>query len=248
MQRLIPSPAWRGAGVLLLVCLLLSGCMYPKELRKENQVASSEYLMLVQHAIDQYKEKTGVLPIKNSKEETPIYEKYAIDFKKLKDRYLSAIPANAFENGGTAIYVLVDVEQHPTVKMMDLIAFQKTVELQRLVDEYRTKNAGQLPRGEEVAPGFWTVDFAKLNRQAETVPSVYTRQLELPFLLHDSGALAIDYAADIMRLIDRKQLQDKLDGEQDLRALLVEEYPFVPARSYPYRWQDDRPVPVTAPR
>lgn len=116
---------WRLFGTLLLSAVLLSGCLYPKELRKENQMASGEYVMVVQNAIDQYKAKTGVLPIKNSTENTPIYEKYPVDFRKLQGPYLSSIPVNAFENGGTAAYVLVDVETKPAVKMMDIPSFQK---------------------------------------------------------------------------------------------------------------------------
>ncbi|SDC40108.1 hypothetical protein SAMN02799630_00439 [Paenibacillus sp. UNCCL117] len=237
---------WKRLVVLLGLVGLLSGCMYPNELRKENQLASGEYVVLVQNAVDQFKTKTGVLPIKNSEEATPLYEKYPIDFKKLQGRFLSAVPANAFESGGTAIYVLVDVETKPTVKMLDLTSFQQALDLQQAVNEYRSKHAA-LPAGERVAQGFYTIDFAKLNRKPADARSVYTPQVRLPFLLHDSGTVTIDYAPEIMRLIDRKQLQSKLTAEQDLRALLVEESYFVPARSFAYRWAGGLPEPITAP-
>ncbi|WP_248925419.1 hypothetical protein [Paenibacillus hamazuiensis] len=232
--------------ILLAGCVfLLSGCLYPKELRKENLVAVQESILLVQNAIDQYHAKTGVFPIKNSEETTPIYEKYMIDFKKLKERgFISNTPANAFENGGTNIYVLVDPETKPTVKLMDLAAFQKTVELQRLVDEYRSKHGGELPKGAELAPHFYDVDYVKLNTKPMQVPSVYSRQLTLSFILHESGQVALDYTAEIIRLIERKSLQAKLDPKQDLRQLLVGESPYVPARSYPYYWDGKQPIPA----
>ncbi len=58
---------WMRAGGLLFLLLWISGCMYPNELRKENQLASGEYVLVVQNAIDQYKAKTGVLPIKKQR-------------------------------------------------------------------------------------------------------------------------------------------------------------------------------------
>ncbi|WP_284640248.1 hypothetical protein [Paenibacillus silviterrae] len=237
----------RQAGLLslLLILLLLSGCMYPAEQRKENQLTSGEGIMLVQNAVDQYKEKTGVLPIKNSEETTPIYEKYPIDFKKLNGRYLGSIPGNAFENGGTAMYVLVDVETKPTVKLMDITSFQMVIEAQKQVDDYKRSHNGELPKGAAVAPGFSKIDFELMNKKTVEVPSVYTRQLQLPLLLHDSGQVAIDYAPELMRLIDKKQLQAQLKGDQDLRGLLVQEAFYVPARSFPYRWHNGQPVPVT---
>lgn len=235
----------RLSGTLLLLAVLLSGCMYPKELRKENQMASGEYVMVVQNAIDQYKIKTGVLPIKNSTETTPIYEKYPIDFRKLQGPYLSSIPVNAFENGGTATYVIVDVETKPTVKMMDIPSFQKTLDLQKAVDEYKIKSGGMLPLGEEISPGFYAIDYKILNRKAEETSSMYSPTMKLPFIIQDSGQVWIDYAAEIMRLIDKKQLQNQLDGVQDLRTLLVQDSYYVPARSVAYVWKDGRPVPTT---
>jgi hypothetical protein len=241
---------WRKLTLVLTIIVLsasLAGCMYPQDMRKENQAATGEFVVVVQNAIDQFHAKTGVLPIKNSVETTPLYEKYPIDFKKLKERgLLSTVPANAFENGGTAIYVLVDVETKPTVKMMDLTSYQDTVEAQKLVDEYRSKNSGQLPKGEAVAPSFYRIDFAKMNKKPMQVQSMYTRQVSLPFVMHESGQVTIDYAEELMRLIDKKSLGGSLDAKQDLRELLVKESFYVPSRSYPYRWINGQPTPVPA--
>ncbi|NHN28734.1 hypothetical protein [Paenibacillus agricola] len=231
--------------VLCLMCLALAGCMYPQDMRKENQIATSEYIVVVQNAIDQYQAKTGVLPIKNSEETTPIFEKYPIEFKKLKERALiSNVPANAFESGGSVVYMLVDVETKPAVKMMDLASFQQTVEAQKLVDAYKAKNNGQIPKGEAVAPSFYRLDFVKMNKKPLVVQSMYTRQVQLPLLMNEEGQVAIDYAEEIMRLIDKKSLQSQLNDKQDLRQLLVKEAFFVPARSYAYHWLNGQPTPV----
>lgn len=232
-------------GILVaLLSILGSGCMYPNEMRKENQVATGEYVVVVQNGIDQYHAKTGVLPIKNSEETTPIYEKYPIDFKKMKERgVLSNVPSNAFENGGSAIYVLVDAETKPTVKMMDLTAFQQTVEVQKLVDQYRSGNYGKLPQGESVAPSFYRIDFAKMNKKPVQVQSMYTRNVMLPFIMNDAGQVSIDYTEEMMRLIDKKSLQGSLNASQDLRELLVKDSFFVPARSVAYHWINGIPTP-----
>jgi hypothetical protein len=76
---------FRAAFLLLSAVLLalLSGCLYPEQRRSENRAAVAESVLVVQNAIEQYKQKTGVLPIKNSEPDTPIYEKYVIDMKRL---------------------------------------------------------------------------------------------------------------------------------------------------------------------
>lgn len=231
--------------MIVVGCMMLTGCMYPKDQLKQNQIATGEFVVVVQNAVDQFHAKTGVLPIKNSEQSTPLYEKYPVDFKKLKERaMISNIPANSFENGGTAVYVLVDVETKPTVKMMDLVSFQLTAEVQKQVDEYRAKNYGKLPSGEQVAPSFYRVDFAKMNKKPVQASSMYTRQVMLPFLLDDTGRVSIDYSEEMMRLIDKKSLQGGLDAKQDLRELLVKESYYVPARTGPYRWMNGQTTPV----
>jgi hypothetical protein len=231
------------AGVLLLAWL--SGCAYPNELRKENQINPAEFITVVQQAVDQYHTRSGVLPIKNSELTTPLYEKYVIDFRKLqKANLLSSVPTNAFESGGIFIYVLVNVETKPEVKLMDLTAHQSVVELQKLVDTYRSKHAGELPYGIEIAPGFYYLDLNKLGGQTPQVKSTYNRQNLFNYVIHaSSGTVAIDYAPDIMKLISTKSLENTLQSVPDLRELLVANSYFVPARSYAYRWSDKQPLP-----
>ena len=105
----------------ILVLVTLTGCMYPEEKLVQNQVPYKDQLDSVQSAVDQYKEANGgLLPIKTKDAETPIYQKYPIDFKKIVPRYMAESPGNAYENGGLFQYVLVDAETDPTVKLLDL--------------------------------------------------------------------------------------------------------------------------------
>ena len=233
------------AAALCVMILLLGGCMYPNEQRKENQVNPAEYITVVQQAVDQYHTKSGVLPIKNSTMDTPLYEKYVIDFGKLqKSNLISSVPANAFENGGIFMYVLVNVETKPEVKLMDLNAYQSAGELQKQVEAYQAKHGGALPLGEPLAPGFYYLDFGKLGAKPPQIKSAYNRQSFLNYIVHDSGKVAIDYGPDLMKLIQGKKLEGTLKPDQDLRELLVSSSYFVPTQSYAYHWQQSQPIPV----
>jgi hypothetical protein len=230
--------------VMLLTAVLLSGCAYPNELRKENQANPAEFITVVQQAIDQFHTKTGLLPIKNSEMDTPLYEKYVIDFVKLqKGNFLSSIPINAFESGGIFMYMIVDAETKPTVKLMDLVVFQSAVDVQQQVDAYKTKN-GSLPLGVEVTNGFHYVDFAKLGKKQPEIKSTYNRLSFISFLINDAtGEIGVDYGPDLMKQIQAQALQSSLKPDQDLRELLVDNSYFVPARSFAYHWLNGQPVP-----
>lgn len=224
------------------VILALSGCLYNKNNKLDNMTSIRESIVLVQNAIDTYKQRTGVLPIKNSNSLTPIYEKYVIDMRKLKDgHYISQLPAVSYENGGSAIFVLVNPDEKPEVRVMDLVAYQQTGDIQKKVDEYKASHQGQLPSGAEVAPHFYQLDYAKLGEKQVQVESRYSRQF-ISFVLHESGTVAIDYAPDLMKMITEKSLAAGLQSGSDLRAILVRESPFVPAKSYPYHWKNGQPV------
>ncbi|MDD9267629.1 DUF3939 domain-containing protein [Paenibacillus sp. GCM10023248] len=236
-------------GLILSVLLLLSGCAYPKELRKENQINPAEFITVVQQAVDLYHQKHGVLPIKNSDMSTPLYEKYVIDFAKLtKANYLSAVPANAFESGGIFLYVLVDPETKPTVKLMDLSAYQSVDDVQKKINDYKVSHNGNLPAGIAINEAFDYVDFDKLGMKAPEIKSVYNRQNLITYLVNkQTGDVSIDYAMDIHKLIQDKSLAGTLKAEQDLRELLVNQTLFVPIRSVPYRWQNSQPLPQVTP-
>jgi hypothetical protein len=219
--------------------LALPGCMYGNRIKQQGVPATGEYIVLVQNAMELYQKKTGVLPIRNKDADTPEYERYWIDFKKLKDaQILSTVPANAFENGGTAIYVVASTETTPKVKLLDLISFQQIADLQKAVDRYRKEHRDTLPKGEAVSPGYWQLDFAKLNRSAEQIRSPYSAAKLYP-VMDEDGKVGIDYSPEILRVVQKKGL--KPDNLMDLRDILLDEAYFVPACSFPYRWSGEAP-------
>jgi len=235
--------AWRPLfGLALVGVILLAGCMYPNELRRENRATVKEAVMIVQHAIDEFKNRTGLLPIRNSDMHTPIYEKYVIDMKKLKDGgYIGEIPGLAYENGGPFKFVLVNPEQMPEVKLLDLRVFQQTVDLQQAVDAFKKANNGRLPKGDPVWPGYYRIDFDKLGKKDEQAASVFS-PMYLSFLLHESGNVFVDYAPEIMKLMNETGMTGA-DPNTDLRTLLVQNTPFVPVKSVPYYWRNNQPEP-----
>lgn len=232
--------------VMSLMTILLTGCMYPKELRKENQGNPEEFITVVQGAIDKFREKTGgMLPIKNSTMDTPLYEKYKVDFKKLQQYgLLTTIPGNAFESGGNFYYVLVNAETDPTIKLLDIASYQSVNQLQEKVNEYIRLNKGSIPSGEQISEGFYHVDFEKLKTDKPKLSSVYNRQNQLSYMIQDSGKVTINYAFDLMKLIDAKGVAQALSADEDLRDLLALHTPFVPIQSVPYHWINEHPVPV----
>src|SRR5690606_4501915 len=97
-------------GLCIIGLFVLSGCLYPREMRVENQMPVAERVEWVQEAVEAYHEDTGVFPIQTKDAQTHMYEKYPLDFQKLVPKYLPYIPRGAFEAGGKYQYVLVDPE------------------------------------------------------------------------------------------------------------------------------------------
>jgi hypothetical protein len=220
--------------------IMLSGCLYPKDRLHKNQISTGEYLILVQNAVETYKQRTGVIPIKNSTELTPIYEKYVVDFKKLLDyNVISQIPADAYESGGTNYYVIVDPEGEMKVKLMDLITANKVADIQRKIDSY-VAAGNKVPLGEQIKPGFYSIDSQKLGVKSEQVRSVYS-DMYLAIVIHESGQALVDYAPEVMNAIRMKNITEP-DANKDLRSYLVEQSNYIPVESYPYYWIDDEPV------
>lgn len=230
----------RTAVILFLAATLLSGCVYGDRIRQEGAPASGEYLALVQSAMEQYRAKTGVLPIRNKEAVISEYERYMIDFKKLQDaRMISTVPVNAFENGGTAIYVVARTETRPEVKLLDLVSFQQIMELQQAVDRYKSENNGKLPLGETVTEGYWLPDYGAMQLKRVELRSPYSLTKLYP-VMNASGTVGIDYTPEILRVVQKKGL--KPEAGQDLRDLLLDDGHFVPAASFPYRWSGQAPV------
>jgi hypothetical protein len=212
---------------VVLVAVVLSGCMYPDDLKVENQIPAQDQLEAVQRAINDYREDTGVLPIKNRDQDTDIFIKYIIDFEKLVPKYISATPANAYEKGGIFQYIIWDPENNPTVKLVDL----------RMPDKIRDVKARNMVKkypqyGERITNTVYTINHKNLGySEPLTVESPYTNNF-LPLVLSNEGEVYVDYSIDLKVLMEEKNLKPTIG--QDIRELLVEHYPIVPAYSLPY--------------
>lgn len=226
--------------LLLILVLSFSGCMYPKERMQQNDAPPVQQIQQVQDAVNNYKEKTGVLPIQNREQSTPIYEKYPIDFKKLTPDYLSAIPAAAFENGGRYLFVLINVKEKPEVRLADLTVSQKVQSIQQDVQLFFIRNQ-RYPLGEKIAEGYYLPDYKALGIQEVSFTSAYSQQ-KLNVILSEQGAVGVDYTPDIYAAVQK--LKNPPGPADDLRKYVADDSPLVPTKSFPYLWVKGEPLLV----
>ncbi|WP_227395269.1 hypothetical protein [Jeotgalibacillus aurantiacus] len=214
--------------------LLLSGCMYPSQERAGNEIPYDEQIEIVQNAVDQYQEdQGGILPIKTVDNETPLYRKYQIDFSKLKPKYMAELPGNAFENGGVFQYILLNVEDDPTVHIFDL----RVAETIRSIQIRVQANRG-IPFEGQVGDNMYSIDFEKLGYDEPPVAeSPYTGN-ELPFVARGDGTIYVDYITDLYQVMQEKGME-MTPSEEDLRPILHEDTRVVPAYSVPYYVGED---------
>ena len=214
----------------LLICsvFVLTGCMYPDPARTENQLPYEDQLNSVQQAVEQYQEASGgLLPIKTRDQDVDQYIKYPIDFEKIVPAYLSKTPPNAYESGGVFQYVIMDVEENPTVKLVDLRIADKIRDLRLKIGIN-----GYGPIDVKVAENVYTLDYEIMGfKEEQTVPSPYS-DVNLPLVAAGDGNVYIDYSIDLGRIL-REEKPDVKPGE-DIRYLLVDKYPVLPAYSLPY--------------
>jgi hypothetical protein len=223
---------------LVLTAILLSGCMYPNEELAKNQIPYKDQIQAVQTAVDSFrKDNGGILPIKTKEADTPIYQKYPIDFKKITPKYLAEPPGNAFENGGVFQYVLVDVETTPTVKLFDLTIADTIRDI-----NLRIKTKGYPPYKKRIADNVYTLDYKQLGyTQPPYAVSPYTNQ-NLPFVITGSAVVYVDYRADLYQVL--KKSNKPVKPGEDIRSILVNDSMFVPAYSLPYTLDPKTKEPV----
>ncbi|GAA0353006.1 hypothetical protein [Bacillus horti] len=215
----------------IVFLLVLSGCLYPNERRAENQIPYPAMVESVQSAVDQFQEANGVLPIATRDADTPLYEKYVIEFQRLVPRFLEAPPNNSFERGGIFQYVLVDVEEDPTVMLLDLRLTNAVRDLQQRVNQYLRDQ--YLPVESIVDQQYVKLDYEALNlREEPTVQSPYSMQ-ELPFIVDSSGRVGIDYKKDLYYFLEQSDFEQLEEGK-DIRSILYQSSLLVPAHSFPY--------------
>lgn len=226
--------------VLLVVLgmLVMAGCMYPEENLAQNQVPYKDQIASVQSAVDQFQAANGgILPIKTKDAETPIYQKYPIDFPKIVPEFLADPPGNSYENGGIYQYVLVDVESNPTVKLLDLRMAETIREIKQ-----RIKATGYPPFKDKIADNLYTINFKKIGYKEEPVAvSPFTGD-NLHFIVSTDAEIFIDYRSDLYKAL--KSSKKEFEEGEDIRPLLLEDSMFVPAYSMPYTVDEDTGEPI----
>ncbi|PLR82643.1 hypothetical protein CVD25_05305 [Bacillus canaveralius] len=224
--------------LVAIITAMLTGCMYPNERLAENQIPYKDQADAVQSAVDQFREASGgLLPIKTKEAETPIYEKYPIDFARIVPTYMAELPGNSFENGGVFQYVLVDVETDPKVKLFDLRIAETIRDI-----KMRIYSNGYPPYKEQIADGIFTLDFKKLGyKEDPVVISPYTQQ-NLPFIVTGEGVVLVDYRSDLYQALKAKE--SNYEPGEDIRNILVEDSYFVPAYSHPYTIEPESDEPI----
>ncbi|MEN2766172.1 hypothetical protein [Ornithinibacillus xuwenensis] len=227
--------------ILILMIVFLSGCMYPNSELDKNQIPNQAQLDMVQAAVDDYQEGSGgLLPIRTKSNDTPIFEKYLIDFTTLKEsNSLTEIPGNAYENGGIYQYAILYPETDAQVKLIDLRITEALRSVNFRIDTYRDKNLYP-PFGEQIEPGIFKVDYEKIGMDSPpTIESPYS-DVTLPVVMDTAGQIYVDYRIDL-NIALKEYEHDYKEGE-DIRYLLAENTPFLPAYSLPYTVKDNEPI------
>lgn len=223
--------------------VFLTGCMYPQDRLSQNQVPYLDQLEAVQSAVNQYQEaRDGLLPIKDREMDTPIYQKYPIDFNKLAPRFLQDPPGTAYESGGVYLYVLVDVEENPTVKLIDLRIAEQIRELNMRLNMYKSSN-GFAPIKEVINNHAFRVDWQKLGFSEDPyVESPFTAK-NLPLILNEQGEVQVDYSIDLYEFLQKHD--HHFEEGEDIRDILVENSVFVPAFSTSYTIDENKEPIIT---
>ena len=216
---------------IVLLMSLLTGCLYPSEQKSENQIAFEDQVNAVQNAVDRFREEEGgLLPIKTQEADVDIYQKYMVDFSKLK-MYMAEPPGSAYEVGGTLQYVIINPETDPTVKVFDLRISQAIQDYYLKLRIYMDSNQ-YLPFKEQLSTYVFLLDHEKLGyEEAPLVKSPYTGN-DLHIVVDQDQNIRIDYTPDLNELLkDKKNAVKKGD---DIRTILAKDSLYVPAYSLPY--------------
>lgn len=215
--------------MVAIIAMLLGGCMYPESERSENKIPYEEQVNSVQNAVKQYQEESGgLLPIKTRDMDVDQYIKYPIDFSKIVPKYLAEIPPNAFETGGIFQYVLMDVEENPTVKLVDL----QLAETIRSINVRKSANGGQAPIAEIIADNVYRLNYSAMGFKEEQVAISPYSGRNLPLVVTGKGDVYVDYSMDLYTAL--QEYEGTIEEGQDIRFLLYQDSPIVPAYSLPY--------------
>lgn len=212
----------------IMMTVLLSGCMYPSDEKAVRENPYEDQVDTIQKAVNSYKESNGgLLPIKTRDLETDRYIKYPIEFSKIVPGYTEKVPSNAYENGGIFQYILVDVEENPTVKLVDLRTAERIREL-----HLRRQINGSLPFKDAVGENVYEIDYEKMGFKSPLMIDSPYSNAQLPIVVSGDGNFYVDYSIDLNRILNEKK-PDVKQGD-DIRYLLEQDNLVVPAYSLPY--------------
>lgn len=225
----------------IVTLLFLTGCLYPESNLSRNKIPNTVQLEGIQKAVDTYRERNqGLVPIQNRESDTAIFQKYPLDFSKLKETNLIAeTPGNAFERGGVYQYVLINPETNPLVRLIDLRITNKLRELQLKINFYRSEHQYP-PYGERIEGNVFSINYKLLGlKEPPYIVSPYS-QNNLPIVIDADGNLYVDYRLDLYQALN--SFDNSYSYGDDVRYILANNYPFVPAYSLPYTIKDGEPI------
>ena len=231
---------WKRMGRLLfvaLLCLCCVGCLYPQE-RRQQLDQLPEHINRVQTGVNTYMQTHRMPPYIYKEDERQFTTHYLVDFRALQTTGTN-IPPSAFEQGGNFLYVMINVDKKPIVRLYDLRVQEKVSEVEADIRSYRAANM-QLPLGKPMGQGFYSIDFQRLHEEPVRIPSPYDRQSRLELMIDRQGKVYIDYRAEAMKQIQR--IANKPAEGADLRLWLGQQSFYVPAYSPPMIWKNGEPV------
>ncbi|MGN7373572.1 hypothetical protein ACUUYQ_01555 [Bacillus halotolerans] len=223
--------------MIFVAVIFLSGCLYPHERKSSVQATPyQDQLKLVQSAVDEFqKANGGLLPIQTKDMSTPLYQKYPIDFNRLAPRYMAEPPSTAYESGGDYQYVLVDVENNPTVKLIDVKMAEKIRDIKLRVQMYRQEHKYP-PYQDVLARDLFTLDGKKLGEADSLSVTSPISGNSLPLMIDGDGEIHADYRTELVSCLKKSKKTFKPGTE--IQDIIWEETPFVPAFSVKYTVND----------
>ncbi|MEC1291304.1 hypothetical protein [Bacillus mojavensis] len=223
--------------MIFVAVIFLSGCLYPHERKSSVQATPyQDQLKLVQSAVDEFqKANGGLLPIQTKEMSTPLYQKYPIDFNRLAPRYMAEPPSTAYESGGDYQYVLVDVEDNPTVKLIDVKMAEKIRDIKLRVQMYRQEHKYP-PYQDVLARDLFTLDGKKLGEADSLSVTSPISGNSLPLMIDGDGEIYADYRTELVSCLKKSKKTFKPGTE--IQDMIWEETPFVPAFSVKYTVND----------
>lgn len=220
------------AGAILLS---FTGCMFPDEHRMQMDKLPQQVAQ-VQSAVDAYFRQNKILPYTYTEEKQKLTTKYKVNFNELKG-FLGEVPPSSFDKGGYFLFVLVDVEKDPTVRLFDLRANEAISKIEPGIKGYVSHHQS-LPEKSRINQYFYTIDYKKLKLEPVEIPSPYSHE-KLPLIMDQKGKVYIDYRTEVM---SKWQQADQKPSEQtDLRLWLAKDSLYVPAFSPQIKMNGNEP-------